>query len=105
MMEATSPAPAPAVIEWRLGGMFSARRRWWREDAIRSRRVGEGEPSGEPESGFGRGREVEVIDDEEEEEALSKESAEAEGEDDGPADELELEDIVRGQGLDISCSI
>jgi DnaJ-class molecular chaperone len=109
MMEATSPAPAPAVMEWRLGGMFSARRRWWREDAIRSRRVGEFEdevePSGEPESGAEPGREVEAIDEEEEEEPLSKESADTEEEDDAEAElERELEDIVRGQGLTVSYS-
>jgi hypothetical protein len=66
MIDATRPAPAPAVIEWRFGGMFSARRRVWRVVAILSFREGPDEPAGEegePVGGAPAG-EGEVVEDE-----------------------------------------
>ena len=43
MMDATSPAPAPAVIEWRFGGMLRSFRRvesWWAIRVVRDSTIG-----------------------------------------------------------------
>lgn len=43
MMDATSPAPAPAVIEWRFGGMLRSFRRvesWWAIRVVRDSTTG-----------------------------------------------------------------